>query len=711
MLNLQTIKCDHPFSSAGSKTRYSFLYLLFGLLLILCYGNTFHADWHFDDIANILLNDPLHLTSITPTSIWQTFFAYPEHTGKIMRPVSNLTFALNWFFGQDRVIGYHLVNLFIHFLTTVLLFHSCLLLLKTPAVREKYPQSDNHHSNIYIAGLAAILWAVNPVQTQAVTYIVQRMASLAAMFYIAGILCYLKGRLAQGTKKKSWLYYALAVLFYLLSVGSKENGVLLPASLMLIEFIFFQPEITFNKKTLLAFCGGLLAIVLITLFFTGPGFFLHLLSSYSTRNFTLSQRILTETRIIIHYLSLLLFPDPSRLSITYDIRFSTSLFSPPTTLTSIVLLVSGAILSLRYHKRYPVPCFAVLFFLLNHVTESTIIPLELIFEHRNYLPSFFLFLPFAVWAEQLISRFGHRQPLIRAVTTSVLIMVILLFSLGTMTRNKVWATEESLWRDSLAKAPDSVRSYINLGHVYLFEKIDLKKAFELNYLSLDKQSPTPWKDRLRAYNNMAYIMNRIGNYQKALQLLDAAQLAAMNHNKSNLFAMVSLYKAQTLWLVGNTQEAMECMAELVAQHPDNPKFLLNYGEMLIADNQISRGINLLHKTLQNSSSDKKPYKMALLDLSLAYEKMGQLEKSLFFSRFALKLQPPPIPTALCILEHNLRQKKFDKADHTFKVLLAQATWPELMVILNKKPLDFPIFPLDYALIREYAHSWIDKQKE
>ena len=91
------------------------MYVIFFFLLLTAYFPSFQAGWHFDDSANILDNTPLHLTELTPTALKRTFFAYPEREGTLLRPVSNLSFALNWFFNQDRVFGYHLVNFLIHF--------------------------------------------------------------------------------------------------------------------------------------------------------------------------------------------------------------------------------------------------------------------------------------------------------------------------------------------------------------------------------------------------------------------------------------------------------------------------------------------------------------------------------------------------------------------------------------------------------------------
>ena len=354
-------------------SRQPVLYLFFFLLLLIAYLPSFQAGWHFDDRPNILDNTPLHLTELTPQSLQQTFFAYPESKGTFLRPVSNLSFALNWFFHQDKVFGYHLVNFFIHLLTTIFLFQACLLLLSTPKMKGRL------QGNPYlIAALAALFWALHPIQTQAVTYIVQRVASLAAMFSIMGCWCYLKTRLQQEKNIKKQIGYYLATLIaFLFALGSKENAILLPASLVLIELFFFRQTIKLSKQNLTILVLGFLFVLAFTILLKGPDVFHKVFASYSTRSFTPGQRILTESRVVLFYLSLLFYPAPFRLSLIHDIQVSTSLFHPITTLFAVLSLGFLIILPFILHKRYPLFAFALLFFLLNHTVEGSCKPVYL----------------------------------------------------------------------------------------------------------------------------------------------------------------------------------------------------------------------------------------------------------------------------------------------------------------------------------------------
>lgn len=679
------------------------LYTLLILLLLICYHNSFQASWHFDDIANIVLNAPLHIDNLSTTSLKQTFFAYPDQPDKLFRPVSNLTFGINWYVGGERVFGYHLVNFIIHVLTALFLYHTCLLLLNSPGFSNRYRKNK-----FIIAGLATLLWAVNPVQTQAITYIVQRMALLATLFSIIGIWCYLKARCLQPVSKKSLFYYLGTCVSFLLAIGSKENAVVFPASLVLIELFFFQQTIRFNKQNIFLLITGLALILIFTLLLVGPDFFPGLVNSYESRDFTLWQRVLTEARIVIFYISLLLYPSPLRLSITHDVEISTSLFSPVTTLPAVLSLVLLTTLAFVYHKRYPLLSFAILFFLLNHIVESTVIPLELLFEHRNYLPSLFLFLPLAAGICIMLERYKKKSRMVYVSIISGVILFIVLLSLGTINRNNVWLTERSLWTDSLTKAPESARSYINLAHGYLFQDKNYKKAFELNYLSLDKQSPTPWKDRLRAYNSMAIIMTRVGNYEQALLFYDKALNFAKKD--STLKSEVLFQRVKTQWLYGQTDPALNGMAKLIDTWPNKGNFLQLYGEMLVTAGRTTEGLVILKKALANSSVQSLEYKLTLLDLSLVYGKLDSPQKSNFFLAFARKLDAPLIPSALCQLENSLRAEQTASADHAWEILLSQLSWPSLIAILEETYPERPTLPLNYSLLQQYATDWLAARK-
>jgi len=392
-----------------------------------------------------------------PETLWHTFFAHPSQAGKLYRPISCLTLALNWYIGGSNPIGYHIVNLIIHYGTSIFLFLAILQLLESPVFQNRY----GHDGKYFIALLAVVLWSINPIQTQAVTYIIQRMASLAALFYIMAIYYYLKSRNTDSNIR----YLIYCGICYLLALGSKENAVLLPMSLLLIEYIFYYRK-TNLKDTL--FLKILLVISLFICFF-GVYFIYHLgiLPNFfhlaDARLYTYYQRLLTESRIVIFYLGLLFYPIPSRLSIDHDFPLSTSLFSPWTTTSSILAILFLIVLAFQQIKKRPLFSFAILFFFLNQLVESTVIPLELIFEHRNYLPSLFLFVPIAAVLHYILDHYRSYNRYLYYTISIFISLLIVFIGIGTYIRNMAYATTEGLWEDTLQKDPVSTRALSSLA--------------------------------------------------------------------------------------------------------------------------------------------------------------------------------------------------------------------------------------------------------
>ena len=235
---------------------------LLGILIIfvsifIIYSNTFHASWHMDDSPNIVNNRPLHIDNLMPKTLWHTFFAKPGHFGTLYRPVACFTFAVNWLIGWNNPFGYHLVNIGLHGLTAFLIYLVVVRLFQTPALIQQSERLNPHR----VALLCALLWAMHPLQTQAVTYIVQRMAQLAAFFYLAAMLFYIKGRLTRNFKE-SWFYFGGCGLFGILGLMSKENAAMLPLTLMLVEICFFKQDYFKIKTRWLVLIG--LAIAFIT---------------------------------------------------------------------------------------------------------------------------------------------------------------------------------------------------------------------------------------------------------------------------------------------------------------------------------------------------------------------------------------------------------------------------------------------------------------
>ena len=624
------------------------LALLF-ILILLTYSNTFRASWHFDDIANINKNPRIKINNLQPATLYQTFIASRDgglYLGKkVFRPVACLTLALNWYVGQDNVFGYHVVNICIHMITAFLLFLTILCLFRTPRLKGVYSGSE-----YFIALLAATLWAINPIQTQAVTYIVQRMASLAAMFYILSIYFYLRGRLSDYRKNQVLLYFFCGISF-LLAIGSKENAVTLPLALIVLEIIFFQDLTRPKTRKFLLWgsvsgflCAGLMGFIL---FYHGT--LTSIFSTYSIRYFTLWERLMTQPRIVIFYLSQIFYPIPSRLSITHDIQISTSLFQPWTTLPAILiilLLITAGILLMR---KSPILSFSILFFFLSHLIESTVLPLELIFEHRNYLPSLFLFLPVAVAIKLFVDYYQKQNRVIYLISVYSLTLIIIGLGMGTYIRNLAWATEKTLWEDAMAKAPGMARPPQNLAWGYYLKEKKYAEAIKLYEKALLLKDDNPTFAKISSLANAAGAYHKLQEYDKAIALCQQALDAYPNYRMALRVLAFSYLKA------GMWKEAVEAAEFLYANNYINPKnmFVLSFSLMKV--NKYEEALGYLRKALRMQPDNPKVHYLIGVSMSMLHE----YQRAEWFLKRAAQLAPNDISIFFYLIENSLKA-----GDHT-----------------------------------------------
>ena len=284
-------------------------------LVMLIYSNTFFSPFVFDDKPNILNNYHLHIQKLQPETLFATLYSNPinpyELANKMYRPVPCLTFALNWYFGQDDPFGFHVVNISLHVLTGFFLFLFIQALYTTPVLNKA-----SSGEKWLVPILASVLWAINPIHTQAVTYIVQRMAVMAGLFYLLGLYAFLKARLVENARSRM-TGYGICFICFILALGSKENAIMLPISLILIEFGFFQD--LRQTKIRLALLG-VIALLCLILGIVGTVFFLKgdtsvIFRGYNYRPFSMTERLLTEMRVLVHYVTQIFYPVPTRLSI------------------------------------------------------------------------------------------------------------------------------------------------------------------------------------------------------------------------------------------------------------------------------------------------------------------------------------------------------------------------------------------------------------
>lgn len=408
----------------------------------------------FDDFPNLE-----KIGSLGPIENWELFKAYiaSGFSGPTGRPISLTSFLLNANDWPADPEPFKYTNLLIHLLIGVILF---------PVMR-KLLQSIGHlrYEADWIALIAATLWLLNPFLVSTTLYVVQRMTQLAALFSILGVWGYLQGRIWLATRAKlGYLTITTSVgLGTILAVFSKENGVLLPLLILIIEsalqFHWKRPGPDWRWK--IVFLE--LPTTIIIIYLVMP--LRNLQSPIPIRNFSLYERLLTESRILWDYLFHLLIPHIQTRGLYQDgIVISTGLSTPWTTIPSLTGLLALAFIGWLARRKWPLLSLAILFFLSGHLIESTTITLELYFEHRNYLPAIFLFFPVASGIIKLKS-YGKR-----ALAGFIALTLSGSYAAATWQQSKIWGSEPDLmlvWAETNPHSPraqnSAAQTWLRLG--------------------------------------------------------------------------------------------------------------------------------------------------------------------------------------------------------------------------------------------------------
>ena len=381
------------------------------------------------------------------------------------------------------------------------------LLVKTtlslPAIQLEAKNSD------WIPFLAALVWLIHPIQTQSVTYVIQRMNSMSSMFYMLSLLAYVRGRLSAKSWRKATLF-VIAFVAGAMALLSKEIALTLPVFILIYDWYFLKDYKLdqFKKPVVLVFIIVPLVLVLCFLYY-GNITFHGIIKGYAVRDFTLVERLLTESRVLIFYLSLIMLPLPSRLNLDHDFLISTSAISPPNTIFSIIFLIFLLISAVLLFNNHKILSFGIIWFLGNLAIESTFVPLEIVFEHRLYLPSTMLIF-------SLIYTTNNYLPY-RHLKYALITVIALFLLLSTYQRNQVWANPVSLWNDCVIKSPGKARVHNNFA-VKLTEAGILPEKAEYHLLQAIRLKPN-YSD---AYNNLANLRWSQRRFDEAIQLYSKA---------------------------------------------------------------------------------------------------------------------------------------------------------------------------------------------
>ncbi|MEW5735102.1 MAG: tetratricopeptide repeat protein [Thermodesulfobacteriota bacterium] len=704
---------------AWTPRRTAVLYLAACVLLGAAYAVAFPGPFFYDDIPYIRDNPTVHVNALSWAQLKMAAFS--------SRPVTTFSLGLGWYVHGPTPGWFRLCNLLLHFATGYLFL---LLCRRTLALVPRPPRDPRG----LVPLSAALLWLFSPLAVQSVSYISQRSNVLCAFCSVLCLLAFVSGKRAV-ERRRAALGFAGAAVAGLLALGSKQNAVVLPVFVFLYDWIFFRRADlgVFRQRATEFFVLACLTVTLACIFVSirpvggrpfllwiavcpalfflykllepafaanrtlkvaAPRLFIalavfgltvlvaratdpldSLLFRYKDLSFhpvTPWERILTESRVVFLYITEMVFPAPWRLSLIHDVTVSKGLFSPPATFCAALFHLAAIFAALGAARRFPLFSFSVLWFYGNLAVESTFLPLDLMFEHRTYIPSLFpmLLLSLALWR------------LLRSekAFSAVLLSLLFLLGLGAFARNRVFSDDIRLWQDSIRKAPRSSAGYNNLGVAWLsrndpvkaeqyfiqagrLDRYDMNAFYNLGllYKGLGRVSDAEkaFQKALFIRRDYVFAENELGNLFFAQGLLDEAekhyraaiaispQYAAAWSNLGNIMvergdlegALAQFQKAASLLpndvnaltnagmaltRQGKFAMAQDLLKSAVAIAPGSAAARLAYGNALLGTGDVSAAIKQFFQALRLSPRDH----TIRNSLAVAFSTQGMIDEAL-----------------------------------------------------------------------------------
>lgn len=576
------------------------------LLLIaagfLAYYNSFQCAFVFDDIPQIV--DNLRVRSLQ----------HPlEMLGHTARPVILLSLAVNYALGELNPSGYHWFNVVVHILAALTLFGVTRSTFLSKSLRPRFGEMATE-----LAGVISLVWLVHPLQTESVTYVIQRAESVMGLSYLLTLYCVIR---AANQSKNGW-WHAAGVACCALGMASKPVMVTAPVVVLFYDRVFLVS----SWRELLARRAKLYAGLAVTWLLLPP-----LLASGASEwkesagldygGISPIQYALTQPGVILHYVRLALWPHP--LCLDYGWQYGWPLVHSLTEalpdLLAITALLGGTIWAWR--RNPPLAFLGIWFFVILAPTSSFLPLADLVFEHRMYLPLAAIVTAVTVSAFEFLSQFSNarREALIRLGFGLVAIVALLL----TIRRNDDYRSELAVWKDTVAKCPNNPRAHCNLA-VALDKAGKVKEAIEQLQVSL-RIKP----DYAEAHNDLGAALLKMGRAQEAAthcqQALKVRPDYADAHN--NL--------ALALWQTNKQQEAIEHWEQALRirhdyadAHGNMANALLMMGKTDEAIGHYEGALRIQHHSAQLHNN-----------LGIALEQAGRLAEAITHYQEALRLDP------------------------------------------------------------------------
>jgi len=555
----------------------------------LAYWPGLSGAFLLDDFPNL---DRLNLLNANAPAgeFWRT--VWMGQSGVLRRPVAMLTFALQHADWPGNPSAFKAVNLLLHLTCGVLIFWFAILLAQF--------RGDEPKTAYGIALVAALFWMFNPIHVSTTLYVVQRMTQLACFFTLLVTCAYLHGRrraVNQDSSRSGLVLMALSVTFgTLLAALSKENGALLPGLILIIEFTLLssRPKPVGWKAFSAIFLWLPLVILALLLAWQFPD----MLKAYDYRPFSLTERLLTEPRVLLDYLGKIFLPRPNAYGLFFDdYPVSKTLFDPLSTIGSITALAVAAGSSIWLRKKFPWWSFAVLWFVFAHLLESTYLPLELYFEHRNYLPSVSLGLGVGALIAAAWQRASARH--VRAILACVTLATLAGYGLITAMEVQLWGNPVRQIVVWAKMHPQSLRGQIVWG--WLLASSGREEAAEAVYRKANANYPN------EPFFMIKGLALRCASDKPRWPEEDElfAQLRSARYSKVVLLSTEDIVGKVESGQCRNIPSAtwinaLDILLENPEYVPSRPFFWFHRARLLAYDGQLDRALQSIDKALAQS---------------------------------------------------------------------------------------------------------------
>lgn len=537
-------------------------FLIIAVISILIYSNSFDCEFQFDDESNISEQAVIKkLSNFTDLSIWKNIN---------FRPLTMFTFAINYHFNKLDVVGYHVGNLIIHIIMGWFVFLLINLIFSLQSIKSDSFSEDKK----YLALFAALICVAHPIQTQAVTYIVQRMTSLAAMFYIISIFLYAKGRIIHIKKGLKWdalILYIGALLSGVFALLSKQNAATFPLAMLLFELFIIRNKENKPFKKYLIFSSSVLLLVFLAIVFSGN-------LPKETEQISRINYLITQFRVMIKYIQLLLLPVHQNLDYNF---YASNTFWNLKEIGSFLIILGLFISGVLLFRKQRILSFGIFWFFLTLSVESSILPIsDIIYEHRLYLPmiGYSLCVISIIW---LI--FSSKR---KSIMFILLMIIIFSYGYATFNRNKVWKTRYTLWSDVVKKSPTKLRPWYNLGNIWK-DKKEVNKAIQC-YTKAQRINPN---DPM-VLSNLGSIFLEKGELDKALEYYGKALKIDPDH-------AVALNGLGSIWVYkGKLNKAKEYYEKVLEIKPNDAEAINNLGIVWARKREFDKAIECFKKALE-----------------------------------------------------------------------------------------------------------------